>query len=160
MSRIIIAFILATVPCLASSSEQSVICDSCQLAGHFRNIDQTSFAIKIEDAIFASADAGDVKSWRGVTQGPPNRFTKMVDVRIGGVAVKIPLRAYSDLGNPLIPSSIALTRNQDEIFLNLSGGEGSAAYTARFVILNGKLVRREVSSPATPDAKPDVMTFD
>jgi len=161
VTRILIALIFTSLPCLAAPTEQSsVYNDGCQITGHFRDVNQTSFHIHVEDALFSAPTAKDVKVWWGVTQGTPNRMTTLVDFRIGSVPVKIPYRAYADLGNPLIPNGISLTKIQDETILSLRGGEGSAAYVARFVVSNGKLIRREVLQDGNPEAKPSIVTFD
>jgi hypothetical protein len=151
--------ILAAASCGAAPVEQPVVCDGCQLAGHLRDADQTSFTVKAGDALFSAPTVQEVKSWQGVAQGTPNRMLIQLDLRIGGVAVKIPYKAYADLGNPLIPDGVSLTQGQGEIHLNIRGGEGSAAYIARFIVIQGKLVRREVVPAGTPDAGPDVVTF-
>jgi len=157
---IVFMMILAALPCAAAPVEQLAIYDGCQLNGHLRDLDQTSVAIKVRDAQYTVSKVNEIKSWWGVAQGTPNRMTSLVDLRIGGVLVKIPFEAYADLGNPLIPSGITLTQSQDEIRLNICGGEGSAAYIARFVVIKGKLTRREVVLTEPSDAKVDVMTFD
>lgn len=151
--------ILAAMPCVAAPAEQSVTYDQCQISGHLRDTDRTGFTIKVEDALYTFSQLKEVKSWKGVTEGNPYRMTIQVDLRISSVPVKIPVKAYVDLGNPLIPSGITLTQSGGEIHLNIRGGDGPAAYIARFIVINNKLVRREIVPAGNPDSEPEIMAF-
>ena len=157
--RMLIIWLLVSLTCAAAPVEQPLPMDECQLAGHFPDPDRTRFVVKVGVSLFSAPTVMEIISWWGVAQGNPSRMTCLVDLRIGGVPVKIPYKAYADLGNPQIPTGVTLSEGEGEVHLNIRGGEGGTAYLARLVVSNGKLIRREVVLTEKPDAKPDVMTF-
>ena len=159
MNRILLVFLLTAVSCLEAQTGVNLPFNSCLLTGRFRDINRTTFSIKIEDAIYSAPTVESVKTWWGTAQGTPGRVTCLVDFRVGSVPVKIPYKAYADLGNPLIPGGITVTRTEGEIRLNISGGEGGAAYTATYVVVNGVLARREIVPTGNPGAQPVVSVF-
>ena len=154
------AILLLILPFSAIGGEKRVLCDSCVLNGHLRDTNMTSFVIKVEDALYSPPLFKDVVAWQGSTPGtPPNRATCMVTLRIGGIAVFIPYSAYADLGNPDIPNGVSLTQGENALNLYIRGGEDANAYIAKFVVVNGKLTKRELVPANSTDSAPQVMTF-
>jgi hypothetical protein len=159
--RFPIVLLLLTLPITAMTAEKTALCDGCEIVGHLRDGNMTSFTIDVKDAMFSAAQEGTVKNWMGsAPDTTPNRVTTLVDLRIGGVRVPIPYQAYMDLGNPGIPYGVSLSQDENGIYLFIRGGDGPYAYVAKFVVINGKLARREVLPTNSPDAAPKVTNFD
>ena len=159
--RLLTMLLLLALPFSAITAEKTVIYDGCELVGHLPDADRTSFTIKVQDALYSVALSDVVKTWLGTAPDTtPARATTQVILRIGGVPVFFPYKAYADLGNPALLNGITLARTPEGINLYIRGGENGAAYTAKFVVLNGKLARREVVLANFPDSPPQIATFD
>lgn len=67
-----------------------------------------------------------------------------VSLRFDETSVHFPKSSFEDLADVSSPGSLGIEYDGDNLTLSLHGGDGAAAYTARFLIRDGRLLAREI----------------
>lgn len=80
----------------------------------------------------------------GIDRPCPDTLIRKLEVKINNKVVDIPGAVFQDLADVSLPIGFYMMQLGEEVRLYVKGGDGIAAYTAGFYIVDGKLVARSI----------------
>ncbi len=91
----------------------------------------------------------------------PSWVVERLEFAINGKPVLIPKRAFDDLAEISIPFGIGIENEGSQWKLRFMGGDGESVYDVSFMIVDGKLIKRELKDrfAKTPDGMIKEITF-
>ncbi|MEM9284060.1 MAG: hypothetical protein AAGA96_19755 [Verrucomicrobiota bacterium] len=144
-------FLLFGIGCvLSSASAKAQLLEIVHLKGNVvRNGVEGPFDLKVTYGKF-SEDLDAVKEYWGSDELPswrPRWIITGIEFKFGGKVIPVPEQAYSDLGNPLVPSLPRFRPpSWDVAEIYFGGSDGAGSYQSIFRFRDGHLIERETAS--------------
>ena len=148
MNKLLEKALLAIIACLvivgsyADNIEQTSRYRSMAISGELSTGEKFSAFIelfKVKCDVYNSK-----KHFYGIDRPCPDTQIGKLELRISDKAVEIPKEKYQDLADISLPLGFYVMQLGKEVRLYVKGGDGIAAYTAGFHIVDGKLVARSI----------------
>ena len=129
-------------------NEKVVEYDTLTVTGRLR--DKRPFELSISREPFDQKKQARIKHWIGGDGDEPMHVTSGLKLSVAGTNVDIPRSQFEDLADPHIHFGPYLTQDDKAIFLYVDGSDAAGAYTARFTIRDGKVLKREIRDHESP----------
>jgi len=149
-NRVLFFFLFCFGCTLSISAANTQHLEIVRLKGNaVRNGVQVPFDLKITYGEF-SEELDKVENYWGSDELPswrPRWIITSIEFKFDGKVIPIPEGAYSDLGNPLVPSLPRFQgSNWDVAEIHMGGSDGAGSYRSILRFRDGRLVERETAS--------------
>jgi hypothetical protein len=128
-----------------TANEAVVEYDSVRISGKLAD-GHTPFSVYLRctPSPEATTAAAPTVEYLGTDGEAPNCIVQAIAVSLNGKPVGFSAKRYADLANVALPRGVYLTMRGETVVLHVLGGDGAAAYKARYLIERQRLVGREI----------------
>ena len=109
-----------------------------------------TYKLEIIEALLPveNSSSDDFTGYWGASGAYPATYINQLSLDVDQAKIKLPAKAYSDLGNI---SAAEVKENQFGIVLIVRGGDAAGSYYATFVFVDNRIRKRTVRADARPD---------